>query len=104
MATFYVLPSRPLLGGRLATFLRQLLPGVSWSHDHWAGLADDLLAAALDDADVYLVYRDELPDDVPVEASLAAAYGAEPGDEIVEISLGQGSKPATATRRHLDAA
>jgi len=104
MAMFYVLPSRPLLGGRLATFLRQLLPGVKWSHDHWAGLVDDVIGAAVGAADVYIIYRDELPEGVAVEDALAAGFGAEQGDEIVEITLGQGSQPASAKQRRLDAA
>ena len=103
MATFYVLPSRPLLGSRLATFLRDLLPDVSLAGDRWADLADELVAATLDCDNMYVVYAEDLPAGVGLEESLAAGFGAEPGDEIVEIRLGQGPKPASIQRRRLAA-
>jgi hypothetical protein len=40
--------------------------------------------------DVFLVPRDDLPEGEPLGEALAAAFGAETGDRVVEVSLARG--------------
>ena len=42
--------------------------------------------------DVFLVPRDDLPDGEPVGAALAAGFGAEPGDRVVEVGARTGPR------------
>jgi hypothetical protein len=85
MATFYLLPPRELLERAVGELLGKLLPGLPLPADTWDALARDVAAAA-GWSDVYLIPRDELPDGDPAEA-LAAGYGADPADRVVEVSL-----------------
>ena len=98
MSTFYVLPSQALLGQRFAEFLEAAFPGVHWQRADWRHLAEALGAELLRQSDAYLVYREDLPEGTPLEEELAADFGAEAGDEIVEVSLG-GRLAALTTRR-----
>lgn len=85
MSLFYLLPPRPLLADNLASFLQTVLPGLSWDSRTRVHLIDLLDRAASTHADVFLVYRDDLPvGELPARA-LADGYGAAPGDEVVEI-------------------
>jgi hypothetical protein len=84
MSIFYLLPPRPFLGDRFATFLQSLFPGLDWDSAERSNLAD-LLAAAAGRTDVYVVYRDDLPREEPAASALIHAFGAEPGDEVVEV-------------------
>jgi hypothetical protein len=86
MATFYLLPPRASLEQAVAEVFGKLLPGLPLPAEQWADCADRLAAAAGWPADVFLVPKDELPDGEPA-AALADAYGAEPGDRVVEVSL-----------------
>jgi len=81
MATFYLLPPRACLDDALAAFLGKLVPGLP--APAWDRLADQFVQPG-----VYLVARDELPDGEPVAEALAAGFGAEPGDRVVEVALG----------------
>jgi hypothetical protein len=89
MATFYVLPPRPFLGRCYATYLQTLFPGLAWDDDACSDLADRLSAVAAGRQDVYLVYREELPEDDDLARGLADAFGAEPGDEVIEVCPGR---------------
>ena len=82
MATFYVLPPRPILGERFADFLRLVFPGLEWDA---ADLGDLLCAAAAGRAGVFVVHREDLPPGEPVARALVDAFGAEPGDEVIEV-------------------
>ena len=62
MSTFYVLPSRPLLGERFAGYLQTLFPGLDWAGSAWPELAELLAAAVARHADVYVVHAEDLPD------------------------------------------
>src|SRR5579871_5923185 len=62
MSTFYLLPPRPILGDRLAGFLRSVLPGLDWDMDTCSNLAEAVAAAASVHADVFVVYREDLPE------------------------------------------
>jgi hypothetical protein len=89
MSTFYLLPPRPVLGERFARYLSQLFPGLEWSSACWSDLADVLGAAAGQHADVFVVYRDEIPDGEDIARGLKEGFGAEADDEVVEIQAGQ---------------
>jgi hypothetical protein len=84
MATFYLLPPRTDLERTLADVLGRLLPGLPLPADAWDVVADRLRSAAGWADDVFLVPRDELPEGESVAETLVAAFGAEPGDRVVE--------------------
>jgi hypothetical protein len=85
VSLFYLLPPRPLLADNLASFLQTVLPGLNWDSRERVELIDLLDRAASRHAGVFLVYRDDLPaGELPARA-LADGFGAEPGDEVVEI-------------------
>lgn len=90
MATFYLLPPRSCLEEALGTLLTRLLPGLPLPVESWEAIADRVASAANWPADVFLVPRDDLPDGEPVGEALSAAFGAEPGDRVVEVSLARG--------------
>jgi hypothetical protein len=82
VSTFYLLPPRPLLAERLVDFFRPLFPDL-----HWTGTE---LVDALDDAvtshpGVYVVHREDLPPGEDPADALADGFGAEPGDEVIEV-------------------
>jgi hypothetical protein len=85
VSTFYLLPPRPYLGEHFASFLQGLFPGLRWDRDLWANLADGLAAAATCHAGVYVVFREELPEGEDPARALADGFGAEPGDEVIEL-------------------
>ena len=89
MSTFYVLPARPVLGQRFAELLASLFPGTDWPRDDWHDLAEALAAAAMSQADVYVVYAEDLPSESSLETGLLEHFGAEPGDEVVEVRPGR---------------
>jgi hypothetical protein len=90
MATFYILPPRMSLEQALCDVLKQLLPGLPLPADSWDIVADRLGSAAHWPDDVYLVPRDDLPEGETIGEALAAAFGAEPGDRVVEINARKG--------------
>ena len=98
MATFYLLPSRPLVGQRMAEFLTTVFPGLPWARGDWCELAETLGLTAMTQPDVYVVYREDLADGVPVEETLGLDFGAEPGDEVVEVMLGGRLSPLAVKR------
>jgi len=95
MATFYLLPPRDCLEQSVEDFLSRLLPGLPLPTESWESIIDRIASAASWPADVFLVPRDDLPEGESLGTSLAAAFGAEPGDRIVEVSL---ARPASAAR------
>ncbi len=98
MAIFYLLPPRSILGDRLAAFLHPLLPGLDWDSRMRVNLADMVGAAAGTHQDVYIVYREDLPAGEATEQALTHGFGAESGDEVVEIRLGGRSEELSARR------
>ena len=87
MATFYVLPPRPLLAESLGRFLSEWLPGL---HDSAVPGGDliELLREHLDRrGDVFVVFREDLPDGTAADDALRDAFGAEAGDEVIELRL-----------------
>src|SRR2546423_76658 len=88
MATFYLLPPRACLEESLGDLLGRLLPGLPLPADAGDLVADRLAQSVGWPADVSLVPRDDLPEG-EVAAALAAAFGAEPGDRVVEVGAGR---------------
>lgn len=101
MATFYLMPPRRLLGERFAAQLRALFPGLDWDSATWPNLADALAAAATCHPDVYVVFREELPDGEDLRRALEHGFGAEAGDVIVEVKTGVRPGEMTARRWRL---
>ena len=89
MSTFYVLPSRPQLGERFAELLSSLFPGTVWARADWPDLAEALGAAAMCQPELYVVYAEDLPADLSIEDGLIYAFGAEPGDQVIESRPGR---------------
>ena len=88
MATFYILPARPLVGRRFADLLSALFPGLDWTAADGPDLAETLAATAQGRPGVYVVFREDVPVGVELEDALAQAFGAEPGDDVVEVAIG----------------
>jgi hypothetical protein len=88
MSTFYLLPPRPVLGERLANFLHTILPGLDWDVGTRTNLAQAIEAAASVHDNVYVIYREDLPENEHPADALTGAFGAEIGDEVVEVRAG----------------
>jgi hypothetical protein len=88
MSTFYLLPPRPLLGQRFADYLQGLLPGLKWDQQIWPELAEVLAGAVARQADVFLVHREDLPAGADPARALVEGFGAEVGDEVIELHAG----------------
>jgi hypothetical protein len=97
VSTFYLLPPRPIMGERFAAYLGTLFPGVDWSTRTWPELADLLGTTLARHADVFVVYREELPQGESPAQALRDGFGAETGDEVVEVR--PGAKPGELTAR-----
>ncbi len=95
MATFLVLPPRELLEHAVTEFTNRLLPGLPKP----LGLSDILLAhvvASLPNCErAYVIYREELPDTGDTVDVLVEAFGAEPGDRVLEIGPPRNLSPAS---------
>ena len=104
MATFYVLPPRECLEQAVTAFCERVLPGVPVG----SAACEAFLAAVSGELsaedDVFFLHREDLPAADDVEAELTAGFGAEPGDEVVEIGLAAGSVPARVRRWAVGAA
>jgi hypothetical protein len=98
MAVFYLLPPRPYLGERCAGFLQTFLPGLDWDAAARTQLADLFGAALAGRPDVFLVHREDLAPDTTPSGALADGFGAEPGDEVVEVRPGAGPGELTTRR------
>lgn len=95
MATFLVLPPRELLEHAVTEFANRLLPGLPKP----LGLADILLAHVVGGLprheQAYVIYREELPEGGDTATVLQEAFGAEPGDRILEIGPPRNLAPAS---------
>ena len=98
VSTFYLLPPRPVLGECLAGFLQGVLPGLDWNMATRSNLAETVAAAAAAVHDnVFIVYREDVPAGEPPAQALTDGYGAEPGDEVIEVR--PGARPGELTAR-----
>lgn len=98
MSTFYLLPPRPLLGARFTEHLQPLFPGLDWTRTTPAALADLLSQAVSSLPDVFVVFREELADGEEPGQALRDGFGAEAGDEVVEVRPGANASALTARR------
>ena len=87
MSTFYLLPPRPLLGEHFTGFLQKVFPGLSWDSLQHANLGE-ALGAEVCHPDVFVVFREELPEGESPALALVDGFGAEAGDEVVEVRPG----------------
>ena len=85
MATFYLLPPRAELARHWTDYLRQWFPGLD---DPGSELVDHIVAIVHRLPSVYAVFADELPLDTDARSALAAAFGAEPGDQVFDLRSG----------------
>jgi hypothetical protein len=104
MSTFYVLPPRPLLARHVCGLLHSVLPGLNWDPAVTSQLPDLVSGAAGSHPGVYVVYREDLPAGEPPERALADGFGAEAGDEVVEVRAGAGPGKLVARRWRVGAA
>ncbi len=88
MSTFYLLPPRPFLARRCAELLKPLFPGLDWTRLGCGELAEAIGTLAGAQPDVYVVFREDLPDGAEPERALVEGFGAEAGDEVVEVRAG----------------
>ena len=88
MSVFYLLPPRPFLADHFAAYAGSLFPGLEWSSDHCADLVTALGDAVSGRPDTFVVYREELPEGDDALQALADGFGAEVGDEVIEIRPG----------------
>jgi hypothetical protein len=102
MSTFYLFPARPVLGARFAEFLDPLTPGLRWTDTYLYELAGMLESAIMCHPDVFVVFREELPEGESTAQALADGFGAEPYDEVIEIRAGRSSGQWTTRRWRLD--
>lgn len=98
VATFFLLPTRPSLGERFSCYLQNLFPGLNWASNHWPDLADLLGTAVSNHPDIFVVFREEIPEGENPGQALIAGFGAEPGDEVVEIQPGKLSGEVSTNR------
>lgn len=90
MATFYVLPSRHLLGQRFSEILTSVFPGAAFAKWDWPDLSESLAALVEGTGNAHVIYREDLDDGLSVKDALMRDFGAALEDEIVEIFFGAG--------------
>jgi hypothetical protein len=101
MSTFYLLPPRPLLGAHFAGFLQKVFPGLNWDSPLRTHLGE-VVGATVCQPDVYVVFREELPEGEAPAQALADGFGATPGDEVVEVRPSSQAGEWTARRWRLE--
>ena len=87
MATFYLLPPRTIFEASLGRFLGEWLPGLRDSAVPGGDLVERLREHLDRRSDVFVIFREDLPEGADAEDALRDAFGAEVGDEIVELRL-----------------
>jgi len=90
MATFYVLPSRHLLGQRFGELLTSLFPDMQYTPWDWPDLAESLAGLVEAQADAHVVYREDMDENLSAKDALLRHFGAALDDEIIEIQFGAG--------------
>ena len=90
MATFYVLPSRHLLGQRFSELLTSLFPDMQYTPWDWPDLAESLAGLVEAQADAHVVYREDMDEMLSAKDAVLRHFGAALDDEIIEIQFGAG--------------
>jgi hypothetical protein len=98
MSTFFLLPPRPFLGQCVAGYLQPLFPKAEWTGPACEGLVKALTTALERRPDVFVVFQEELPEGESAARALADGFGAEAGDQVIEVR--SGSKPGELTAVH----
>ncbi len=98
MATFYLIPPRECLEQAFADFLARVLPGLPVEHTATESLLAALEFEANRAGDVYLIHREDLPGGRDPVRDLVTAFGAEPGDSVVEIGTPAAGRTAPVRR------
>jgi hypothetical protein len=89
VATFYLLPSPLFLGRALERQLEELFPGVHWDEESMKELAEHVAAAVARHPATYVIHRHELPDGEDMVQAVVDGFGAEAGDEVIEVRAGK---------------
>jgi hypothetical protein len=99
VATFLVLPPRELLEHAVSEFVHRVLPSLPAP----MGLTDVFLAHVVGGLghQTYVVHREELPDGGNLHQTLCEAFGAEPGDHVIEIGPPRTMTPTTINRSRI---
>ena len=84
MSTFYLLPPITLLADHLAGCLQACFPGIELTVAQRQCLCTRVVEE-LENENVFLVHRDELPAGERPEQALVDGFGALCGDEVVEV-------------------
>lgn len=100
MAVFYLLPPRPLVQQRWQAFLQGLLPGLDLAQVADGEWFEDCLRGAEVGQDVFVLFQDDLPDGADRSEALCDAFGADVGDELVEIRWSGPTEPPQIQRHH----
>ncbi len=98
MSTIYLMPPRPLLGRRFAEFLG--LANNRWRNDQLSDLGEAVGAAVQNHPDVYVVFREDLPEG-NLDEALLNCCGADPGDEVIYVNFCHRSQEMTTRRWQL---
>ena len=98
MATFYLIPPRECVEQAFADFLARILPGVPVEHTVSEALLSAIEFEANRAGDVYLIHREDLPGGADPVRDLVAAFGAEPGDAVVEIGTPAAGRTAAVRK------
>lgn len=80
MTTFYLLPPRAVLGHRVFAAL-----GIPLAQSPVCAELADAISKTIETMGALVVYRDDLPLDEEPARALVDGFGAEAGDEIIEI-------------------
>ncbi len=99
MATFYVLPARPLVEQMMDRMLAECLPTLPSPLIPLDQFTDLVRDHAERKPNIFVVYRDELPEGTDILEGLRDAFGAESGDDVIELHWGpNGRIRARSTR------
>ena len=98
MSTFVVLPPRECLEQAVVEFTRRVLPGL-----HVNPAVAEAFVAALEfeanrNDDTYFIHREDLPCTRDTVGDLIDAFGAEPGDHVIEIGAVAATRPSVVRR------
>ncbi len=94
MATFYIFPSRHLLGQRFSVALASLFPGKRHSPWDWPDLAESLSALVTAQGNACVVYREDIDESLNLRDALTLHFGASADDEIIEVHFPLGMTKA----------